>query len=309
MKPFLTIEQQIHLLREDKRLLIADKDIAAEQLKSIGYFALIGGYKTPFKDSTTGLYKTGTRFEDIFALYEFDENQRELFLRYILRIERRVRTLLAYYFCEKYGEDQKQYLNPENYDRNPKRAADVASLIHRLDMLANRVNDYHYIVYQRATYGNVPLWVLVNGITMGTLSKFYQLSSPGVKSKIAKDFPGVNEKQLGQFLKLMTKFRNVCAHNERLFSYHTRNTAPNMPIHEKLSIPLKSSEYIYGKRDLFAIVIAFKYLMSKKDFRSFNNQLTRIIYNYTKITTAIQESELNRLMGFPPHWEKITRYK
>jgi abortive infection bacteriophage resistance protein len=81
MKPFLTIEQQIHMLREDKRLLIADEDFAAECLKSIGYFALIGGYKAPFKDLTTGLYKTGTRFEDIFALYEFDENLRELFLR------------------------------------------------------------------------------------------------------------------------------------------------------------------------------------------------------------------------------------
>jgi abortive infection bacteriophage resistance protein len=48
MKPFLTIEQQIHVLKNDKRLLIADENMAAERLKSIGYFALIGGYKTCF---------------------------------------------------------------------------------------------------------------------------------------------------------------------------------------------------------------------------------------------------------------------
>ena len=38
-------------------------------LTQIGYFSLIGGYKTPFKKPTTQKYKDGTRFEDIVALY------------------------------------------------------------------------------------------------------------------------------------------------------------------------------------------------------------------------------------------------
>ena len=85
-------------------MLIADEALAEEHLKAVGYFALIGGYKEPFKDLTTGLYRDGTKFEDILALYDFDTRLRELFLRDILQIERRTRTLVAYYFSEQYGE-------------------------------------------------------------------------------------------------------------------------------------------------------------------------------------------------------------
>jgi abortive infection bacteriophage resistance protein len=47
-KPFLTYEQQINKLINDKQLVITDPDYAKSALENIGYFALIGGYKTPF---------------------------------------------------------------------------------------------------------------------------------------------------------------------------------------------------------------------------------------------------------------------
>ena len=39
--------------------------------------------------------------EEIVSLYEFDESLRELFLHYLLHIERHIRSLLSYYFTEK----------------------------------------------------------------------------------------------------------------------------------------------------------------------------------------------------------------
>ena len=86
-KPFLTFDAQISYLENDKNLVIQDHDYAKTMLKQIGYFSLIGGYKAPFKNPTTRKYRDGTRFEDIVALYYFDENLRELFLKYILKIE------------------------------------------------------------------------------------------------------------------------------------------------------------------------------------------------------------------------------
>lgn len=73
-------------------------------MRLIGYFALIGGYKSPFKNPTTKKYRDGIVFDDIVALYKFDENLRELFLKYILWIERNIRSLLSYYFTEKFGD-------------------------------------------------------------------------------------------------------------------------------------------------------------------------------------------------------------
>lgn len=58
-KPFLTYDQQIDKLVNEKGLIINDILSAKKLLKEHGYFALISGYKQPFK-SKNGLYKKNT---------------------------------------------------------------------------------------------------------------------------------------------------------------------------------------------------------------------------------------------------------
>ena len=175
--------------------------------------------------------------------------------------------------------------------------------------LANKTSDYPYINHHRKLYGNVPLWVLSGGLSFGTLSKFYAVLTSDLQVKISKNFDGVNEHQLETYLRVMTKFRNVCAHNERLFCYRTQNDIPNTLVHRKLAIPQKGSQFIYGKKDLFAVVIAFSYLLPDGDFSKFIRKLKKIISHYLCHSTAISESELHRLMGFPPNWNSIINVK
>lgn len=52
-KPFLSFEEQINNLVNEKGLVIADRAYAERMLREIGYFGLIGGYKSPFKNPTT----------------------------------------------------------------------------------------------------------------------------------------------------------------------------------------------------------------------------------------------------------------
>lgn len=308
-KPFLSYENQLNKLENEKALTIPDREYATSMLQRIGYFSLIGGYKMPFKNPTNNLYYRHVKFEDIVALYSFDEDLRELFFKYILQIERHIRSLLAYAFTEKHGELQIEYLNPNNYNPDPAAQNDVNRLIGTLDNLANHTSDYPYINHQRNTYGNVPLWVLMNGITFGTLSKFYFLSTQDIKAKVAKNFQRVNERELSQYLTVMTKFRNVCAHNERLFSYKTKDNIPNTALHHKLSIPKKGAQFISGKRDLFAMVIAFRYLLPNEEFLSFKKSLNVILKNYYKKSSALSQKKLLDYMGFPGNWNKITQYK
>jgi abortive infection bacteriophage resistance protein len=49
-KPFLSYDQQINKLTGEKGLLIPDCDYAIAILKKTSYFALICGYKDPFKN-------------------------------------------------------------------------------------------------------------------------------------------------------------------------------------------------------------------------------------------------------------------
>ena len=48
-KQFLTYDEQITFLEEQKGLIISDKEYARMTLLKIGYFPLINGYKEVFK--------------------------------------------------------------------------------------------------------------------------------------------------------------------------------------------------------------------------------------------------------------------
>ena len=294
-KNFLNHQQQITHLVRDRNLIVADCAYAEEMLKQIGYFPLVSSYKSPFKNPTTGKYRDGTRFEDLIYLYKFDENLRELFLKYILKVECHLKSLIGYYFTEKYGDRQAAYLNPDHYVNAPGRRSQVLYMVDHLEQLLPGGND------------NVPLWVLINGLTFGMLSKFYAILTPDLKVKVSKNFPGVNEKQLEQFLSVMTKFRNVCAHNERLFSYQANRDIPDTPMHRKLGIPQRGIQYVRGKRDLFSMVIALWYLLPENDFKKFKRHFTLILRHYHTYSKALSPEELLGMMGFPVKWHLIGR--
>ena len=121
-KKFSSFSDQVSWISDEKGIKIKDREYAEEMLRQIGYFPLMGGYKHLFRISNTKKYKAGTSFEEIVSLYKFDAELRELFFKYLLQIERQMRSLMSYYFTEMYGAEQKQYLDANNYNntkRNP----------------------------------------------------------------------------------------------------------------------------------------------------------------------------------------------
>lgn len=119
----------------------------------------------------------------------------------------------------------------------------------------------------------------------------------------------MNESQLVSILAVLVKFRNVCAHGERLFTYKTTDSIPNLPLHRKLSIAQKGTQYIKGKNDLFAVVLALRYLLRDEWYKRFIKELKILIDQYIKKHESISEQELYEKMGFPENWRKITRYR
>ena len=305
-KKFSTFNEQIELLKSEKHLIIVDEMYAKDILMRIGYFPLFGGYKHLFRIPLTKKYKEGTTFDEIVVLYEFDSNLRELFFKYLLQIERHMRSLMSYYFSEKYGEAQAAYMNPNNYNNSRRNYKIISRLVSTLQRAVNST-DYNYINYYRSTYNNIPLWGLSNILTFGNLSKMYKVFPQSLQSKICKNFGCINQRQMEQFLSVLTKFRNVCAHGERLFTYRTIDNISDLPLHQRMAIPKQGIQYLYGKNDLFAVVITFRYLLSKEDFTIFKRKLTTEITNVTKKLVHITENELLEHMGFPQNWKNISR--
>ena len=306
-KPFLTYAQQIGLLKS-KNLQIDDASTAIQVLSQIGYFSLIGGYKHLFKNPTTQNYRDGVSFSDIVALYHYDEELRHLFLRYLLIIERDIKTKIAYAFCAKYGDGQVQYLSIGNYDNNPTKHMETRKHKKKHRKLATQPTDYPYINHQRSKYGNVPLWVLINALTFGSASKMFGFLPQSLQSQICRNYP-LTIPQLERILAVLTKYRNACAHGERVFSYTTRDDIPDLSLHKKLRLVKRGNQYVCGKHDLFAVVISFRYLLSSDDFRRFKSDLEKRIVRFTKECITLSETELLSEMGFPLNWLTITRFR
>lgn len=109
-KIFLSYDQQIEKLKNEKNLQIDDEVYAKEILRQTSYYSLIGGYKDIFKNPTTKKYKDGTKFEDIVELYYFDESLRQLFLKYLIKVENEIKSQVSYYFTERMVRTKKNIL-------------------------------------------------------------------------------------------------------------------------------------------------------------------------------------------------------
>ncbi len=304
-KPFLTYDEQIDKLILEKGLEIQNRDDAIRLLKNYSYFDLISGYKDPFK-TKNGRYKLHTTIEDIYALYCFDDSIRTIFLKYILKIEKKIKSLISYSFCEENGEEQVHFLNATKYNYTQENQNDINDLISRLKSIIVSSQNYPYINHQKKKHANVPLWVLMKALTLGTISKMYSFLPQNIQYKISREFQYVNEGMLVQMLDLLARVRNVCAHNERLYDYtYRKGTIDDTDLHEVLSIPKRKDQYIKGKNDLFAVVIVLKYMLEDADFKKFIDALDDAVECLFETTKQIQRSQLYRYMGFPEDWKDI----
>ena len=308
-KTFFTYAQQIEKLKKEKQLIISDTDFAKDTLQKLGYFSLIGGYKDLFKHKPSGKYFHGVTFEEITAFYYFDEELRTLFLKYILHVERQLKSMLSYYFCEKYGEQQSAYLDVNNYNVTRKTASHIARLVNTLSKSISLPSPYKYITHHATIYQNVPLWVAVNALTFGQISKMYQYATTDIRTKVSLNFANMTEVQLHQFIRILASCRNVCAHGERLYSFQVNEAIPDTFLHHKLQLLQKNGQYIIGKKDLFAVVIALRYLIPNEEFKIFRKNLSLLIKNVLKKCPHLTEDQLLKEMGFPKNWTKITQYK
>ena len=101
-------------------------------------------------------------------------------------------------------------------------------------------------------------------------------------------------------------FDAVIVQDLGVFSY-IRENFPDLPIHAKLGITKRGNQYVYGKHDLFAVVIAFRYLLPSDAFLAFKQELSKEIDRFSKNCSSLSQSDLLSAMGFPSNWKNISR--
>lgn len=261
-KVFRKVKEQIGILR-GRGVIINNKKFAKNVLLEINYYNLINGYKKIFLDETLPYehYLSGTTFEEIYNLYEFDRRLRILSIEAILKVEKKFKTIIAYEFSRKYG--YKNYLLFENFDisgSNPKSCKQISELFKKLyEKISLNIDKEQSITHYVTEKNYIPLWVLVNSLTIGDISKFYANMLPKDKNNVARTFKyGLRADDIDNCIYFLSSIRNRCAHDEVLFSFKSNVHLKNNNKYLKYFKLKKSNDY-------YAAMIALKTLLLDKD--------------------------------------------
>ena len=267
-KIFKTLDEQVEILK-NKGLVIDNVDYAKEILLRENYFFL-NGYRHLFmKSSDNSMYIPGTKIEELYSLFLFDRKIRNIFFKNILIVENNVKSIISYQLSKKYGYKEKDYLNPNNFVNNGAKRKQVSDLISKMkrQIKTNAVQHaatQHYV----NNYGYIPLWVLVKVLSFGIVSELFSVLKKEDQYEIV-DLYDLDIDVFSNYLVILSNYRNLCAHEDIMFDNRTQKYINDTKYHRILNIPMMDNEFIYGKNDLFALIIILKRILNADDFNLF----------------------------------------
>lgn len=307
MKEYKTFNQQLGILR--KRGLIVPTDGSPKRfLEQENYYNVINGYKDLFLAKDTNgrpvvpeIYLPNVHFNELKALFLFDRELRILFLKYILIFENSFKTVISHEFSRKYPKAN-SYLEIKNYvDNNPKKVLQQISILTKT--IHDKVDKDGAIKHYIEEHGSVPLWVLVNYLTVGNLAHLYDILKDADKNIIAKYYfdkykkqynvanaPRIDSKDLESGLKIINLVRNKCAHDERLYNSNFGNI-------RTAHIGSYYGCAHYDNRKIFVAVIYLKILLDKKYFQKLYAELNKIFAKYRSEFVSVKFDEILNIMG------------
>ncbi|RRD40425.1 Abi family protein [Leptotrichia sp. OH3620_COT-345] len=329
-KKFKTISEQLEGLKR-KNLMFngeSDENFAIDVLEKTNFYTLVNGYKEIFLDvnyqkinnnDPDERYEKDTFFKDLYFLYYFDSELRHVFLKFIFMFESNIKAKIIYYFSEKFYENNNAYLDKNNFNYTDSfLQSNIEMLIKKMEKIIDnqkklpntRIN--HYSQY----YSAIPLWVLMPQLDFGTISHFFKYCTKDIQSKIAKhlksnfikNYPEYNNsfiltsEVLSNMLFFINSFRNICAHNERLYNHRYYNNNINTTvIHDFYHLKFKYSVF-----DLILLLMGF---MTPSEYELFKKLIASpLAFLYCNIGKE-RFIKIVQKMKFSRKWEEILKIK
>lgn len=305
-KTFKTLEEQITILKE-KGLIISDINKTKDILLHENYFFLMGYRHLFIRSNNDRRFIAGTKFEELYAMFNFDRQIRNIIFKNILIVENNAKSIFSYMLSKKYGIKEKNYLNAKNFNQSPDKKRQVNDLLKKMQRQI-RVNggQHSATMHYLNNYGYVPLWIVVKVLSFGIISELYTILKPEDQNDIAYVY-GIGASNLAQYLQIMANYRNLCAHEDILYDHKSQRVIEDTKYHSLLNIPKMNGEYIYGKDDLFALIIIMKRLLRPDNF---NLLLREISYEMDILAGKLNVISIDKVLdaiGFPKNYNEIVR--
>ena len=303
-KEFKTLSEQIEILK-NKGLVINNIEYTSEVLFKENYFFL-NGYRHLFlKSNVDRRYIEGTTFEELYSLFLFDRTFRNIIFKNILIIENNIKSIISYQLSLKYGYKEKEYLTAKNFTSNREKTKQVNDILKKMKRQININATQHSATMHYVTnYGFIPLWVLVKVLSFGIVGELYSILKKEDQLAIAEIYK-LDIEVLCNYLTILSNYRNLCAHEDILYENKTQRKINDTIYHKKLNISIMDDEYIYGKNDLFALIIIMKQMLSKEEF---GNMMEEIKHDLDNLNFNLKHIKLEKVldrMGFPINYLDI----
>ena len=292
-KRILTIEQQMQSYI-DAGMEITSRKNVEKALKSVGFYRL-RGYSFHLYDNSAKKYIPGTKFDDVFQLYQFDRELSALIFSMISKIEIALRVRLVEALLI-HGDalilqDSSIFKEKKMYWQN---MSTIASEIARSnDVFIKHNFDNHE--------GEVPVWAVVEVLSFGTLSKIIKNLKTGTGSTysiLASNYQytskkgnlvNPSQKMFASWVQAVSVLRNMCAHNSRIYN-RTIHTTPEILNADKVT-PAPAHNGLYQ------ILLAMKYL------RSYDEEWTIFVDEFDKLIQKNNSIINLTAMNLPTDWK------
>ncbi len=315
-KSYKSYQEQLNILQSRGMVIGEGKQTsrAMNILERENYYNVINGYKELFLatkavDSTDEVYKTGTTFDEIYALYDFDRELRNIYIKYLFKVENTFKTIISHEFSVQYGHDN--YLKIQNFDNSSEqKISSSIKLIGDIHQeIARQMSKHHQVVTHYMTeHGYIPLWVLVNVLTFGRIENFYKNMKPADKTVVAKQF-NLQPDELAKFMHMLALARNKCAHDERFFDIKFKERIHTKSIKNFSALGIvraKDGSYIHGTNDAYAIAVMFALLLSKSDLDEFISSMGAVFGKLQKQLHTISVKDIMTIMGYDTNWTNLS---
>lgn len=226
VKAYNTYAEQVGLLAS-RGMDMGDLARAEETLGRVNYYRL-SGYWYPFRvlaeAGRRDEFYEGTRFDDVVALYEFDERLRSATFTALTPVELAVRAHLGHQLGR---IDPCVHLEPSGLGPTARKGSRYATWLARYERELRQSRE-DFVAHHAQKYGGrLPVWAAVELLDWGSLTYLYGFAPRGVQDVVA-DACGLTAPQLLSWLKALNLVRNTCAHHGRLFN-RVHTITPKLP--------------------------------------------------------------------------------
>lgn len=310
-KPFSNIEEQIDIIAS-RNVRIERNNFTYESLFSTSYYTLMNGYKNTFLAGEGDNFAKGTTFEMIYTCHWLDVSLSSIILKYILLIEKSLKTKLSYIVAEKYGVTHAEYLFHKNYS-NPNNSR--SGILSNIKKILNEPHNGSVTNYYKTTKNHIPPWILVNDLMFGLTIKWYTILRKDDKDEISSSFildkniviTNDDQKEfIKKSLDMLRDFRNKVAHGSRTLNIELNYVLPKIPLLTLVSEDILSEdEYLnkYGQNDLYSIILIIFILINDSfQISNFRFELRTLLVPYIENQSDFNGKNVLELFNLPTNF-------